>query len=95
MCNAELLSTTCLLRFNETCYGELENYNSPINATMIHIAKFSIFQVTKGASDGRGSALFLLISALFPLGSLGLAPGKEPFTVLSFFINVLVVHCPS
>lgn len=64
MCNAELLSTTCLLRFNETCYGELENCNSPINLTMIHIAKFSIFQVTKDAFDAAGDrALFLLIFA--------------------------------
>ena len=47
ICNAGLPSTKCLLRFNETGYGELENYNSPINSTVIHIAKFSIYQVTK------------------------------------------------
>lgn len=71
-----------LLRFNETCYGELENCNSPINSTMIHIAKFSIYQVAKDALDTAGDPVLIspYFSMLFPLGVLCMTPGEEPFT---------------
>ena len=47
ICHAELLRTECLLGVNETCYGDLENCNSPSNSTVIHVAELSINQVTE------------------------------------------------